>query len=247
MVVEEVNTDEEKIETPETEMQTPNEGGHLDEVKEKVEDLQGVTEDLSEDVQKAEEVQEEIAQAVEEAEKPTKHEDISHEQQEVPDQFPPLNKPSGTNPLVVIIPGIFLLGALLGGIYFYQRGINLPSNPEPTPTESAVATPAPTEAPATVDLTKYPVHVMNGSGITGEAAKVKAVLEGGGFKVSTIGNASSSDFTKTVIKVKSDVPASFVSQLSTLLSKTYLLDTNQTLATSSADKVQVIVGSSKAK
>lgn len=174
----------------------------------------------------------------------------SHVSNDVPDQFPPLGKPSGTNPLIVIIPGIFLLGALLGGIYFYQKGISLPpgASPEPTPTEVASASAVPSAAPvSSVDLTKYPIKVMNGSGISGEAAKVKSSLEGQGFKVSAVGNASSSDFTKTIIKAKGDVPEAFLTQLSTLLGKTYTLDTNQTLSSSSPDSVQVIIGSTKAK
>lgn len=168
----------------------------------------------------------------------------------MPEPVPELKAGSGTNPLIIIIPGIFLLGALLGGIYFYQKGTNLlpKSTPVPTPTEVATASAAPSAAPTgTVDLTKYPVSVLNGSGTPGEAGKVKDILTSGGFKVLTTGNASSYGFTKTVIKAKSDVPAAFLTQLASLLSKTYTLDSNQTLPASSADEVQIIVGTAKAK
>jgi hypothetical protein len=87
--------------------------------------------------------------------------------------------------------------------------------------------------------------VQNGSGIPGEAGKVKDLLTTAGFKVSSTGNATSYDFTKTVIKAKVDVPAAFLTQLTTALGKTYTLDSNQALATSSANAVIVIVGSSK--
>ncbi len=244
----------------------------LSEVKEKVEELQDITEDLSEDVAKSEDVQEEISQAVDEVsgnvpdtvrEEPIDESvhDHSHEyehghlhepvhEQVESDLAPEIKNPGGTNPLVVIIPGIFLLGALLGGIYFYQKGTNFSPAPTPTPApiDQTVATPVPSAQPVlTADLGKYPINILNGSGTPGEAGKVKTILTGGGFSVSGTGNASSYDFTKTVIKAKADVPAAFLSQLSALLSKTYVLDANQTLATSSADKVQVIVGSTKAK
>ncbi len=262
MVVEEVEND-----TASPEVTAP-----LNEVKEKVEELQDITEDLSEDVAKSEEVQEEISQAVDEVSDsvpPVVHEapveepiqEHSHEyehghthesmhEQVESDLAPEIKNPGGTNPLVVIIPGIFLLGALLGGIYFYQKSTNSLPTPTPTPTstDEVTVTPVPSTAPLqTADLSKYPINILNGSGTPGEAGKVKTILTGGGFSISGTGNAGSYDFTKTVIKAKADVPAAFLSQLSALLSKTYVLDANQTLATSSADKVQVIVGSTKAK
>ncbi len=158
---------------------------------------------------------------------------------------PQIKSGGGPNPLIIIIPGILLLGALLGGIVFYQRGISGGST-APTPTPVSEITPAPSStAPAQVDLTKYPINVMNGSGTAGQAGVVKDLLVAAGFSVSATGNASSYDFTKTVIKAKVEVPTAFLTQLSNALSKSYVLDTNQPLATSSADEVEVIVGSTK--
>ncbi len=149
----------------------------------------------------------------------------------------------------IIIPGIFLLGAILGGIVFYQRGVSKGQTETPTPTPTtSVATPAASASPsATVDLTKYTVNILNGSGIVGEAGKVKDLLTIAGFKVGTTGNATTYDYTKSVIKAKSTVGATFLVKLSTSMGKSYLMDTNQVLATSSASDVQVIVGSSKAQ
>lgn len=164
--------------------------------------------------------------------------------------LPELKNSNSASPLVIIIPGIFLLGALLGGIYFYQKSIGPITTPTPTPAvvNAVESTPVPTSSPsASLDLTKYPINIMNGSGIVGEAAKVKTLIEAGGFKVSKTGNASSYDFTKTVIKAKADVPASYLEKLTTTLSKTYVLDASQVLAISSPDSVQVIIGSTKAK
>jgi hypothetical protein len=118
----------------------------------------------------------------------------------------------------------------------------------PTHTVVPVATAVPTVSPsAPIDLTKYTVSIFNGSGIAGEAGKAKTLLTTAGFKVGTTGNASTYDFTKTIIKAKITVDTSFVSALSAALGKTYLVDTTQTLATSSADNVQVVIGSSKAQ
>lgn len=170
----------------------------------------------------------------------------------LPDLLPQLKSSSDTNPLVIIIPGIFLLGALLGGIYFYQASVTTQKGtvPSPSPTTTVTVINQPTPAAsssATIDLTKYPINIMNGSGIVGEAGKVKTLVETAGFTVSKTGNAASYDFTKTVIKAKADVPAEFLAKLTDTLSKSYVLDANGVLAISSPDIIQVIVGSTKAK
>ena len=241
MVVEEIGV------TPEETNTEPVNSEPVEEIKEKVEELQTLTQDISQSVKKSAEVQEDLAKAAEEvvsSEPPEKHET------EPTPVMPEIKRSDSPNPLLIIIPGIFLLGALLGGIYFYQKGMSGVSiEPTPTPDYSNTITPSPTSTPETtkLDLTKYPINVMNGSGTPGQAGTVKDLLTGAGFKVSKAGNASSYDYTKTVIKVKADVPAEFVTKLSEALSKNYILDTNQSLATSSADSVQVIVGSTKAK
>lgn len=223
------------------------------EIKEKVEELQTITENISQSVEKSTEVEEDLAKAAEEivpteeVKKPQEESTQEEKPQEKPEPIAPTVKNNnGTNPLIIIIPGIFLLGALLGGIVFYQRGISGNGEPTPTPDYSNTITPSPTQTPsASLDLTKYPIKVMNGSGISGQAGVVKDLLVTAGFKVSGTGNAASYDFTKTVIKAKADVPAAFLTQLSEVLSKNYVLDTNQSLATSSANEVEVIVGSTK--
>ena len=149
--------------------------------------------------------------------------------------------------LWIIIPGFFLLGALLGGIFFYQKGISSGTTPTPAPIEtpalSETTTPSPTAEP---NLGKYTIKILNGSGISGEAGKVKSLLEKAGFKVSSAGNASSFDYTKTVIQAKEDVDKDFLLTLSRALSETYGVDSKtQSLSASSTDQVVVLVGSSK--
>ncbi|KKS95061.1 MAG: Cell envelope-related transcriptional attenuator [Microgenomates group bacterium GW2011_GWC1_43_13] len=150
--------------------------------------------------------------------------------------------------LWIIIPGIFLLGAILGGIVFYQKGVNRNQEEVATPSSSPINSAAPSPSPVkSEDLTRYTVNILNGSGIAGEAGKVKTLLTTAGFKVGTTGNASTYDYTKTVIKAKSTVDASYISALSAALGKTYAVDTVQSLENVSTDTVQVIVGSSKAE
>jgi hypothetical protein len=160
-------------------------------------------------------------------------------------EFIPAKK-SGSPALWIIIPGIFLLGALLGGIVFYQRGVNK-GQTEPIPTETpSEVNPTPTPS-AEVDLEKYSVSVLNGSGIPGEAGKAKDLLVTAGFKVGSTGNASTYDFTKTIIRAKEGVDAAYVTKLSETLGEVYVVGKNETLPESSKDEVQVVVGSSKAE
>jgi len=149
--------------------------------------------------------------------------------------------------LWIIVPGFFLLGALLGGIFFYQRGVNTAATQTPAPTSEAVGSTSPTPTPsAEVDLEKYEVKILNGSGIAGEAGKARSLLEKAGFTISSTGNASTYDYTKTIIQAKSDVDESFLTALSGALSEGYSVDSKtQTLQESSTDKVVVIVGSTK--
>lgn len=200
----------------------------LEVVKEKVEELQTLTEGIAESVEKSVEVQEELAQVAGN------------------DNFIPLDKNStGPKPLLIIIPGVLLLGALLGGIVFYQKNIKnteLTETPIPTEATEIVATSTPS---ATLDLTKYEVAILNGSGIGGEAGKVKTILTDAKFVVSTTGNASTYDYTKTIVKAKSTVDAAFVSKLVDTLGTVYVVDKAQTLSTSSTSDVQVVVGTSK--
>lgn len=166
------------------------------------------------------------------------------------EQYVPQGSSSkGLNPFLIIIPGIFLLGGLLGGIIFYQNrvsGTAPAATDSPTIAPGELATPTSTPVATEIDLTKYNINILNGSGTAGEAGKVEALLEKGGFKVSGTGNAATYDFTKTVIQAKSDVDKNFLAKLSETLGEVYLVDTKtQNLAASSKDEVIVIVGSSK--
>ena len=149
----------------------------------------------------------------------------------------------------IIVPGIFLLGALLGGIVFYQKGISKGGDlvATPTPDSTAITQTASPTPSIKADLTKFSINILNGSGIAGEAGKAKDLLTEAGFKVSGTGNASTYNFTKTVVKAKSVVDSEFLTKLTEALGKNYSVDKTQTLPDSSTDDIQVVVGSTKAQ
>lgn len=198
-------------------------------------------EDILETGASTEKVESDTPEKTEEVKEPEKKEEEKEEETSKP-------KKSISPVFWIIIPGIFILGAILGGIIFYQRGVNTTKvEPTPTPVTSTSAT-EPTSTPsATVDLEKYEVAVFNGSGTAGEAGKVQDILETAGFVVSSTGNAASYDYSDTIIKAKEDVDNAFIQKLTDTLSDTYVVGDTELLSASSDDSVQVIVGSSKAE
>lgn len=112
-----------------------------------------------------------------------------------------------------------------------------------TPTVALRAIPTPTPKP--VNLSAYTITVLNGSYLSGEAAKVKTSLVSAGFTVGSIGNASSHDATETVIAAKSSVDQAYLNKLTQVLQNTYVVSQQTTtlLDTANADVV-VTIGSS---
>lgn len=151
----------------------------------------------------------------------------------------------------ILVPGIFILGAILGGIFFYQKEVNTidaENTPTPVATPEVSVTPTPTtKAEQKIDVSEFDIAILNGSGIAGEAGKVKTLLEDAGFSVTSTGNAPTYDYTKTIIKAKSTVDNSVIEKLKEALLESYEVGDSQTLPSSSTTDIQVIVGSSKAE
>ena len=114
--------------------------------------------------------------------------------------------------------------------------------PTPTPTPEPTATPVPTKA---VDLSAYTIRVENGSGITGEAAKLKTQLVNDEFTVASTGNADNSDYKKTTISVKENVDESYIKKLRASLEKTYTLGDDTKAPPSQKTDVVITIGSTK--
>lgn len=148
-----------------------------------------------------------------------------------------------------LLPMIFivLLGiAVLGGVYFYMQNSD---KTQKSKTNVVTLSPTPqavTPEPEEVDLSKYSIEVLNGSGVSGTAGKVKDSLEDVGFSVESVGNADNSDYTKTIIQAKKEVDKVFLDELKKTLGKTYSVGDLEDLKNSSDTDVVVIIGSSEA-
>ena len=144
--------------------------------------------------------------------------------------------------------GSVALGVVATVLVFFikdQMGAKNVSKPETVNTA-----PTPPKAPALlpVNLTDYAVSVLNGSGKSGVAGIIKEELVSGGFKVTNVGNAETSDFDFTQVEAKKSVPAEVVTKLRDLLVKTYQVATaSGTLSATASADVVITVGSLLAK
>lgn len=165
-----------------------------------------------------------------------------------PDTTKVIEKSGGPNfkVIVLIIIILAILGAVVGGIFYYQKGVVTKVELTPTPSEEEPTPVAePTKSEETLDLKKYSVNVLNGSGTAGEAGKVKDLIAVSGFdseKVST-GNASSYDFKSTEVVVKKDTPSEVFEKIKEALSKDYeVVKSDTELPDSSKYDVVITVG-----
>jgi len=123
-------------------------------------------------------------------------------------------------------------------------GSFLGAKPTLTPTPSPTSTPT----PVPVNLKQFTIEVLNGSGITGQAAKAESSLNGDGYSVSSTGNAPNSNFTKTEIAAKKSVSTEYLTKLEAELGKTYVVNTTvTTVSDSNTTDVIVTLGSQTAQ
>ena len=136
---------------------------------------------------------------------------------------------------VVVAIGAIIIAMSRGSIKMPTIGIT----PTPTPTEQPMPTATPTPA---VDKTTLNIQVLNGSGIAGEANKMKALLEEKGYTVEGTGNAKSYEYEQTEIQVTADNEA-FISILTADLAGSYVVgSTAATLKDTLQYNAVVIVG-----
>lgn len=113
----------------------------------------------------------------------------------------------------------------------------------PTPTPSIEIENTPTPTPDEVDLEAYEIEVQNGSGIAGEGANVKELLEEAGFKVGEVGNADNSDYEETVITVSDKVKKEYIDELTKALEERGAVGDIEKFAEGEDGEVLVIIGS----
>lgn len=150
----------------------------------------------------------------------------------------------GSKSIFLWIAIIFVVALLTGGgLMIAVRG--MPALPflaaKPTPTPTPMPTPPPTPTPS-VNRADLKLQVLNGGGVVGAGSKMKSFLEGKGYKVENVGNASNYSYESTQILVKPG-KEEFLSLLESDLKTDYTLGTaSATLPDDNSYDAQVIVG-----
>lgn len=150
----------------------------------------------------------------------------------------------------IVLPAALIGVAAVAGFFIYLQGIKKEQKQQeaivvvsPTPILTQEASPIP--APPKVDISKYKIEVLNGSGISGEAARVKTLFEQEGFTVISIGNSDRSNYKETIVQVKKDTPEAFLNKLKSLLEETYVVSIVIALSPDENVDTIVIVGRSQ--
>lgn len=161
--------------------------------------------------------------------------------------------------LILIILAVVIIGGLVGGgfLFLRARSSTTETGEEPTTkpesqvemeeaadaeaSPTASTTEAPKDEPTKVDLTDYSVQVLNGSGVAGEAGKVKDLLETEGFEKFDVGNADSYDYTDTEVRMKKDTLKEVFEKIKSAM-EDYTVVEGDELEKEAENDVVVIVG-----
>ncbi len=169
-----------------------------------------------------------------------------------PDTTKEVEKSKGLNlkPLLAGVFFLFILGLIAGGIIYYTKSMGVKQ------TESIVSkenietispTLQPTEKPRKLDLKVFKVNILNGSGIKGEAAKVKNILVENGFSDEnlTTGNADSYNYKQTIVKLKQNIEEEVFESIKNYLKNYEVIMSEEKLPENFSFDVVITIGSVK--
>ncbi len=162
-------------------------------------------------------------------------------------------KNGGAKTLLII--GILILVGILGYVIYKSASGNNEDTAltEPTSYENMAApdeNPVPTETPipesslTAEDREDVTIQVQNGTGVSGEAAYLKDILEDMGYSEVATSNSASQDATSTKVSFSSSVSAAVKSEIIAKLNSLYK-SVSETSSTSSSYDVVVITGLKK--
>lgn len=150
--------------------------------------------------------------------------------------------------MFMLLLAFLLIGAVVGGVFYYKSKVSKkPAENEKA--EEVLPTKPPSAEPSAevkLDLSKYSVNILNGSGIPGEAGKVGEELKELEFKEIKTANADSYDYTTTTVSLKEELPDEVYQAIAEVLSKNYNPEKDKTaLEKNSSYDIVITVGTKK--
>ncbi len=213
----------------------------------KKEEVKEVVDELKEEIGDVEEKVEELEEKVETEKPKEKDKEVLEEifGNHDKDVMPEISGSSGGTGKSLFVWALIVIGVaiLTGlGLLVAVRGPESVTSMFTSPTPSPTSTPTPTPTPVALNRADITIEVLNGSGVAGEAAKMREFLEGKGYDVGRAGNADTTDYKETEIHVKSD-KKQYVSLLQDDIAEGYTVGSSAADLSDGSDyDAQVIVG-----
>ncbi|MEK7092549.1 MAG: LytR C-terminal domain-containing protein [Patescibacteria group bacterium] len=137
----------------------------------------------------------------------------------------PMSKINKKIILVVLIICLFGVGALLVA----QNSSSIPflTKPEPTLIPSPTTAPTPTEVPS-LDKKEIKIRIQNGTGIVGQASKIKTIFEDLDYSDIRTGNSDVEDNIETTVIFSQKIPTKYKEEILEALKKVFTTVTDTT-------------------
>lgn len=179
-----------------------------------------------------------------------KQDQISNDFQDNQIESIPNNNPSDEKVKRKKIILIFLIslftGILLITCFFVFLNRTPVVAPVVTPVLSPTIIPSPVASEsAKLKLSDLSIQIQNGSGVSGEANRVKEILKKEGFEKFETGNADTYDYTDTQVSMKEKTPAQVYETIEKALNSQFTLVKAKSLTEASKYEVIVIIGKKK--
>lgn len=159
--------------------------------------------------------------------------------------------------LITFLVAIFVF-VVSGAVYVYFSGLEqlddpkesqtpnptpaYSQKPEATPVASESAKPSASPSSSPLSVSSLKVNILNGSGKIGEAGKAKTLVEKKGFKVASVGNANTFNFTDTIIQAKASVPEASIKLMQEAISASYIVKVGDKLDSKNTYDIIITVG-----
>ena len=135
----------------------------------------------------------------------------------------------------IVIFAISLFITLVNGYVLYLRSVEESIKKVAPVIQTVPTTPAEEE----IDISKYTITVLNGSGVAGSAGRAAEFLISKQFSVDDTGNAERSDYPTSVIRYKKEVPLIYRQKIEQELKMEYTVTQGPEL--DSGEKVEVVL------